>query len=114
MAILHASLLRGAVLGIAATALAISPFLAHTSLADSNATGVTPGQHPTAQALRGKGMDFEFKGDTSRVVRFYDGLNYYNDQGFAYGARRGLPIDDFRRRNALPAPAPAPAPAPVE
>ncbi len=103
--------LRRAVLGTALTVFAISPFIAQTSLADSHDTGVAAGHHPKAQALRNKGMDFEFKGDTSRVVRFYDGLSYYNGQGITYGARRGLAIDDFRRRNAFPAPTPV-APAP--
>ena len=107
-------LMRRAVLGATIATFAASPFIASTALADNHAPDVTTGHHPKAQALRNRGMDFEFKGDTSRIVRFYDGFSYYDSQGLPLGVRRGRPIDDFRRRNAFPAPAPAAPPAPVE
>lgn len=106
-------LLRGAMLAAALAAFMTSPFLARSALAESHTPGVATGHHPKAKALRNRGMDFEFKGDTSRIVRFYDGFSYYDSQGLPLGVRRGRPIDDFRRRNAFPAPVPAP-PAPAE
>ena len=99
--------LRRTLFGAALAALATTPFVANTAFADSHAPSTMTGHHPKAQALRNKGVDFEFKGDTSRVVRFYDGFSYYNGQGLPYGVRRGRPIDDFRRRNAFPGSAPA-------